>query len=185
MHRVIVRPLPESRPRHGGARGARCRAFSMLELVFVMLIMAGVMALAVPSLRGFGESRQVRDAAGSVLALAKYARFRAVCDGREYRLYVEPERGRCWLETAGTEGYERLASSFGQVFYFPGTVIVEWYQSDAVRRRGYVAFQPNGRCNVACLRMTGRLGTVVELCCESPGELFRLREVFDTGVRRG
>ncbi|HAK97238.1 MAG TPA: hypothetical protein DCM87_20175 [Planctomycetes bacterium] len=166
------------------APGARS-GFSLLELVFVLLILAGVLALAVPSLRGFGESRQVRDTAGNVLALAKYARFRAVCEGREYRLHIDRARGRYWLETVGEEGFERPLCSFGQVFFFPETMLVEWFDSTAAERKGYIAFAPNGRADAARLHLTGRLGTVIAVGCEAPGEPFRIREVFERGVRRG
>ncbi len=159
--------------------------FSLLELVFVLLILAGVLALAMPSLRGFGEARQVRDTASNVLVLAKYARFRAVCEGREYRLCIDRAQYRYWLETTGEEGFERPLSSFGRVFFFPETMLVEWFESDAVERKGYIAFAPNGRSDAARLHLTGRLGTVIEVGCEAPGEPFRIQEVFDTGVRRG
>lgn len=164
--------------------GAR-EGFSLLELVFVLLILAGVLALAVPSLRGFGESRQVRDTAANVLVLAKYARFRAVCEGREYRLHIDRTRARYWLETTADEGFERPMRSFGRVFYFPDTMLVEWLESDAAERKGYIGFAPNGRADAARLRLTDRLGTVIEVGCEAPGEPFAIREVFDAGVRRG
>src|SRR4051812_29637970 len=75
----------------------RRRAFSLLELILVMLILAIIVAMIVPEMSNFGRNRRAGDCAGQIVAVAHWARTRAIADGVPYRLNVDPQQGTYWL----------------------------------------------------------------------------------------
>jgi prepilin-type N-terminal cleavage/methylation domain-containing protein len=73
------------------------RAFSLLELILVILILALVLGMAAPALRGFSTERDL-SAAGQIAASAcNYARSVAVTTGRRTRLGMDREKGKIYL----------------------------------------------------------------------------------------
>jgi prepilin-type N-terminal cleavage/methylation domain-containing protein len=72
------------------------KAFTLLEIVLVMVIMSTMLAIAAPSLRGFFSSRQLRDLAEMITDSAEYARYRAVTEGSG-RLVISPQRHLYWV----------------------------------------------------------------------------------------
>lgn len=63
-----------------GDRGAR-GAFTLLELIAVLVLISTVLAAAAPSLRGFVRGRRTAEAAAKVLSLTHLGRSRAVSWG--------------------------------------------------------------------------------------------------------
>lgn len=95
-------------------RGQQATAFTLVELVLVMAVLAVVLALAVPVLSRFFQGRKVEEEALRFLALTHYAQSRAVHEGVPMLLWIDTEAGRYGLEAewsyAGTDpravGYE-------------------------------------------------------------------------------
>jgi type II secretion system protein H len=75
----------------------RFKGFTLLELIVVMVILATVLALAGPSLRGFFGSRQLPDTAAQILALTQFARSQAISEGIIYRLNFNTSKREYWL----------------------------------------------------------------------------------------
>ncbi len=101
------------RPAHPRAAG-----FTLLELILVMLIMAILAALLVPSLSGFAAGRRTSHAATLVLSLANYARTQAMAEGTTYRLNFDAGRGTVWL-TEQKEGAFVPPTNPGYDEHFP------------------------------------------------------------------
>lgn len=159
----------EQRPSRSPSGG-----FSLLELILVMLIIAVVLAIAAPTLRGFASSRQVRDAAASLVVLTQWARMKAVSEARRYRLNIDIEEGEYWLEAQEGANFKELGVDFGQRFEFPVGITVEWEKPTQGGRGETIEFGPSGRTEPATLRLTGKAGTVLDVICESPSEPFRV-----------
>jgi Tfp pilus assembly protein FimT len=152
-----------------------------------MLIMAGILAMAAPSLRGFAASRQVRNAAAGIVTLTKWARLKAISEGRPYRLTIDLDYGEYWLTAQEGANFEELQVAWGQRYTIPEGVVVEWEESTEAERNGYIRFDPSGRTEPATLRLTGRLGTVLDVTCPGPSASYRVEhrpeEEFTYGVR--
>lgn len=75
--------------------GSRCRraAFTLIELILVMGLLAVVMALAAPSLSKFFQGRKLESEAQRFVALTRYAQNRAVSDGVPMILWVDRTEG--------------------------------------------------------------------------------------------
>ncbi len=150
------------------------RGFSLLELILAMLIMAGILAMAAPALRGFAASRQVRNTAADIVALTKWARCKAISEGRPYRLNLDLDYGEYWLTAQEGANFEELRVAFGQRYIIPEGVTIEWEESTEAERNGSIQFDPSGRTEPATLRLTGKLGTILDVTCESPSESYRV-----------
>src|SRR3954454_10901433 len=72
------------------------RGFTLLELVLMMAILAILVTMAVPAMRGFGHGREAGDCAAQMVALTRWARTQAVTRGLTYRLNVNPQDRTFW-----------------------------------------------------------------------------------------
>ena len=107
--------------------GRRChwRAFTLLELILVMLIMAVMAALIVPSLGAFARGRAAGNTATQMMALARFARSQAVADGTTYRLQLDPQ-GRTYQLTMQQGGaYVPVPGDFGEQNNLPDGVSMD------------------------------------------------------------
>jgi type II secretion system protein H len=87
-------------------RGDRdSRAFTLIELILVMALLAVVISVSVPSLRGFFQGRNLDSEARRFLTLTHYAQSRAVSEGIPMTLWIDAEHGTYGLQAAG--GYLR------------------------------------------------------------------------------
>jgi type II secretory pathway pseudopilin PulG len=134
-------------------------AFTLLELVLVMLVLSVVLAMVAPSLSGFGAGREAEFAGAQVMTLSRWAREQAITDGRVYRLNFNPS-GNVYFVTAQVGGvFERVNSDWGQDFFLPDGVQMQW---DAPQEAGAycIDFHPSGRAQPVRIQLTSRDGQV-------------------------
>lgn len=160
--------------RYRGQYGGRYEAFTLLELILVMVILSTVLAMAAPSLRGFFASRQTQDAAAQILALTQLARSKAVCEGTTYRLNFDAKEGTYWLTSQQSGAYEQLKTDFGQVFSLPKDTVLELEGIEQEGDEAFVAFTPRGTVTPGTIRLIDRRGQVVELSCPAVTESFSI-----------
>ncbi len=86
------------RTRRSGHRRALERAFTLIELVAVTLLIALLAAVAIPNL-GLRGSRVSLQEAESLAALLEFGRQRAVMTGQPQRVVVDLDAQRYWLES--------------------------------------------------------------------------------------
>lgn len=84
----MTRGVEEQRSRVG--RRASARAFTLLELLAVMVVIGALGVLALPRLSGSRARGRVADQARATVALARAARARAAAEGRVHHLQVDP-----------------------------------------------------------------------------------------------
>ena len=145
----------------------------MLELVFVLVINSTTLALAAPSLRGWSSGSKLRDAGDQFLAVARYARARAVSDGFVYRLNVNSTTGQYWLEMKQGQQWSPLGTEWGRVFTMPEEtqLTLSGEQGGSLEA---IEFYPSGRTLPGSVRIEKRNGDRVELICPSPAEGYRV-----------
>ncbi len=161
--------LPPAQPRPAKARG-----FTLLELVLVMMLLAVMLAVAAPSLRGFTAGSRSRDAVTQVVALAQFAKSRAATDSKVYRLNVDGTS--YWLTMQEGESFIPTGTDFGQTFSLPAGMRVELVP--AIANRTFdptgISFYPDGRSDTAVFRLTDADEKITLLACPSPAESFRV-----------
>src|SRR6266487_1156075 len=154
----------KSRPKHLRP------AFTLLELVLVLLILTIAMAIASPSLRNFWKGNRVKDAGEQLSYITRLARTQAISDGAVYRLGID-------ADGAGYALYVQQASGFVLIpsdnFALPEETHVEVTKADG-SSADHIDFYPNGRTEPASIRLTATGYNDIVLTCPSPTETFSL-----------
>ncbi|WP_428937146.1 pilus assembly FimT family protein [Fontivita pretiosa] len=180
----------------GQTRSARLGGFTLLELVLVLVIIATVMAMAAPSLRGFSRGARQRDTAEELLAMTRWARTYATTQGVVCRLNIDTAAGRFWLseQQPGSGQFTQIGSSFGRVYTAPAGVQIEvlpprdallpgrqdaaaMQQTQRIVTAGStvaIDFYPTGRTRPVRIRLTDEGRYPIEIECASPAELFHI-----------
>jgi type II secretion system protein H len=148
--------------------------FTLLELILVMVILATVLALAGPSLRGFFASRKTQDAAAQILALTQLAQSWAVSDGNPVRLNFNDKEGSYWLTVQQGATFERLETEFGRVFFLPEGTEMEFEDLEEDGGETYITFSPQSIMSAGTVRLIDRRGQVVKLVCRTPTESYAI-----------
>jgi len=149
-------------------------AFTLLELIAVLLLISTVLAIAAPSLRGFARGRQTAGAAAQILSLTQLARSRAASLGCTHRLNLDAETGTYWLTTQRGGAFVEIRGGHGRRFRLPGGVSAALHLPSGAEPLPCVGFYPDGRCDPATIELTGGEGDVFHVTCPSPSERFRV-----------
>lgn len=140
-------------------RKSRAPAFTLVELILVMLVIATVLAVSAPMMRGFFKSRQPADAATSVLSLTQYAHTQAISRGQVWRLNVDARSGKYWLTYQKAGAFVRARDDMGRDFSVPEGVTVRLCAIvPGTPEPTYIQFLPSGRCEPASVEICGAQG---------------------------
>lgn len=164
----------------GRTSNRRRGAFTLLELIAVLVLISTVLAIAAPSLRGFVHGRQTADTALRMLSLTRLARSRSASLGCVHRLNVDAESGTYWLTMQRAGAFVEIQSAHGRKYHLPTGVSVTLDSPSAEEQgRGeddvpHIQFYPDGRCDPATIELTGSQQDVLRVTCPSPAESFRV-----------
>ena len=160
----------------GARQHGRDRAFTLLELILVMVILSTVLAMAAPSLRGFFASRQTHDTATQILALTQFARSQAISEGIVYRLNFDTRERTYWLTAREAGVFEELGTEFGRVFTLPKDIVMELEELDSADGETFLKFTPQGTVTASTVRLIDRAGRALEITCPTVTESFSIVE---------
>lgn len=144
-------------------------AFSLLELVLVLVIISVALAVVTPSLGGWSRGMKLGVAADEALAATRLARDRAVASGVVHELRVQDATIRVTATQTELVAEDAVTE---RVF-----ALAEGTRAEALAADGQPAesfnFYPDGRVTPGTLRLHSQRGDTVELVCESPAMSFR------------
>ena len=147
-------------------------AFTLLELILVLALIATMLAIATPSLRRFYLTNRTEDAARHLLTVCAQARTRAIAEARTYRLNIDSANRTYWLTVQNAGTYQRLGSEFGRTFTIDPGVDVSWNRPDAMTDQATITFLPDGRSQTVQVVFADAHGTRVAVVCSSPSQPF-------------
>lgn len=163
----------------GRKHRGRTKAFTLLELILIMIILCTVLAMAAPSLRGFFSSRQLNDVAEQMLVMTRYASIQAAFQGRTYRVNLDMNERRSWISVLSENQYETLKQSFGNDFLIPVDLKVTFENVPDEGGVYYLEFNPAGYAKAGRIRLEDNQNNVLDVVCYSPSEKFEIIEVVD------
>jgi type II secretion system protein H len=145
-------------------------AFTLIELMLVMVVIAFAAAMVVPLLGNSAKGRRAGDNAAQIVSLTQYARSQAVSLGKTCRVVLDLEARSYAIAVQDTEGFVVLDN---WTFYLPEGV---WLETDIPEQQDgvYIEFKPTGRTDPATIRVRDENGAVVEVVCESATEMFHV-----------
>ena len=145
-----------------------------MELVLTLALLALLMAMVAPQLRGFGRGQQVENAADEFMAAAAYARSEAVVRCVPHRLEVTDNGTRLLVTTLDDTGeFLPVADRFGEGQTLAGDVTITIEALDG-GSADYVEFYPNNTLTPAEAIVTGFNGKrIATLRAEGIADPFR------------
>jgi prepilin-type N-terminal cleavage/methylation domain-containing protein len=159
------------------------KAFTLLELVLVLVIITIVVGMAAPQLRFFVHGQGASDAAAQIAALARWARTQAITESTQYQLNLSSSDGTFWVTAQDATGFHPVASSLGRVFHVPPGVRLEWQPivipgatptptpANQNPNQQVATFYPDGRVDPGTIRLIdGRI--VYQITCPSATEQY-------------
>lgn len=146
-------------------------AFTLIELVLVLLLLAIVAGSAVPSLRDWSRGGKLDNAADAFLASTRWARSQAIASATTHRIEVE------------TNGAHRVAIREGQIFSpvsgemghwtpLPTGIALSLTRTDG-GTPNTIDFYANGRVSPAEIILRDEFGQTVRIVAATPAETFR------------
>ena len=176
------------------------RGFTLLELVLVLVLIAILSMIVVPSLAQFSKTQAVPDEANRMVALARWARTQAATRGVSFRLNFDPNARTYGLTMQNGISFENVmpgsqtstnlglmsggpqsGTQFGSVgeepgmqFTSPSTVSFKCNIPQQQSNTMYIEFYPNGRVDPGTVTLTGTSGKVIEIGALSASEQFHV-----------
>lgn len=176
------------------------RAFTLIELILVLALVALIVSIAIPSLTGFANAQGVVDSADQVMALARWARSESIARAVSFRLNFDPVKKTFWLtvqqgvsfenalqnpqaagslglntgDTTSTTVFGSVGEESGRPFTVPQGVTFDCMMSPHPDGTYYVEFQPSGRCDPGTIQLKGRGGQVIEVGCLTATEQYHV-----------
>ena len=157
------------------------KAFTLLELILVMIILSTVLAMAAPSLRGFFSSRQINDISEHILSMTRYAKIQAIFNSNIYRVNFDLTRRLYWVSSLSqTKGdYERLENQFANYYSIPEDIEFDFKNVSKDGGAYYLQFDPKGYSTQSYIRLTDSKDNILEIICRSPSENYELVKIYN------
>jgi len=174
------------------------KAFTLLELILVMLILSTVLAMAAPSLRGFFSSRQINDCAEQIVVLTRYAKSQAIYEGRPYRVNFNMTERWYWVSVLENSQFEADDRMLTRRYTIPGGIKLIFHDINAGNERigevkvgdlprdidgYYIEFDPRGYTEQFGIGLEDDKDNVIVVRCYSPSENFEITEIFKYNER--
>ena len=160
-------------------RRPRQSAFTLLELILVMVIICTALAMAAPSLNGWARGSKMRDATDQFIALTQFARTQAISTATVHRLQIDGAARAYYVLMQDGDQFVPLNTEMGRQFPLP-----EEYSLKATDENGqgrdYIDFYPTGRTDPGTVEITSTNSSdVMTIRCPSPTDAYRLVQPGD------
>lgn len=157
----------------------RLSAFSLIELILVLLLLSLSASMVSPLLGGFSRGRNSNDAAAHMLAIMQYAQEQAAMTSGVHRLHFDTESASYWITNAPGGVDTKINAEIGRTFTLPVNVTLKVEGSEALLTNRYIQFETDGSHDMAVIRIVDSNEKQVIIACPSPSESFRIGNIAE------
>jgi len=157
--------------------------FTLIELILVLGIIACIVGIVAPTLRGFSAGSRLRDSADHFLTLTRLARVQALSTGQVHRVTVDKQNNRCYVAAEDGQELREIEKGMDGNFEIPDGISFELVNTPNQGGQGhvdnngnnYVQFFSNGRTQAMKWKVLLADGqSFLEIECVAPTEGFAL-----------
>jgi type II secretory pathway pseudopilin PulG len=163
----------------------RAAAFTLIEMVLVLVLLATLLAMAAPAMNRWGRGAKLRDATEQLVAATRWARAQAIVTATPHRLRVD-STGRSYEIVALQDGVATpVAGEFGRPTVLPETLKIELTAAAGFTGgpADAIEFSAIGAVTPGTLRVVATWGGVSEITSNAPAEPYRLASTVAGGAR--
>lgn len=158
--------------------GNRRRAFTLLELTLVAIIVLVLAGLSMPLFKRTFSDLIMKDAAFTITKMINYAQERAIVDRRYYKIAFDFQNRKYQLFEYGAlidpPAYVQAAGRYGRPITLPKGLAFEGKKPEII-------FYPDGRCDEADLRISDTSGAAYTIAVKGFASRCEVREVRSAG----
>lgn len=148
----------------------RISAFTLIELVIVLMIIALTTSLAAPSLGGWSDGSKMRNACDDFLSTVRLARGQSILSATEYVLMIDRNSNTYALNTRTAGTLAPAPGEWGAAVELPTGFTIDLVNGGEAGTS--IVFYPDGRATPAIVRIVSARGAVREIASNAPAEPF-------------
>jgi len=150
---------------------ANFRAFTLLEILIVLAIIAILVGMVAPNLRAFARGRTISDEARQIVAMARYAEAQSIADAAPYRLNIDSDG--VWLTTQAAGTWAPPPNDFSAKMDLQQGITID---CDIAKQPDgqYITFSPTGRTQPSTITLADPSGQRVVIQCQSATDLYEI-----------
>src|SRR4051812_47878819 len=120
------------------------KAFTLLELIMVMLVVTIALGVAAPTLRGFLAGSKTKNCALEMVAMARWARTQSISEGRVYRIAFQQKNVTMMFQDQSQ--FTPSTADLGEAIVVPDNVEMS-VQPATGGTADHIDFYPDGHCD--------------------------------------
>ncbi|MFA7236823.1 MAG: GspH/FimT family pseudopilin [Phycisphaeraceae bacterium] len=150
------------------------RAFTLIELILVLMLITLTLAMTAPSFRGWSRGGKLRDAADQFQAATLHAQSQSAAQALTYRLQIASDGKSYQLTPLASDSTSDASAS--QTFTLPDHLTIQLLHVTGGDGSS-IRFSPTGSTTPAQVRIAADWGDSIILACNSAIAVFtRVKE---------
>lgn len=137
----------------------RSSGFTLIEILLVVLILAVIVAAAIPRFEGTFKQMQARSCAQKIYQLALFAKERAILENSDYKLKYDSDKNKIYILKKVGDQFKPLESRLGKSIQLRQSITLKWNRSSKE-----ILFTPNGESDKVEIHLNlnnNRLFTII------------------------
>jgi len=157
-------------------------AFTLIEIVLVLMVIAICAMVAAPRLANFTKGRALPNSATALATTARWCRVQALSEGVTYRLNLDPNGNRYWVTKDDGTGlnFTQVTNDMGREVSLPEGVLLSCPDIPPKEDGTYLSFEPGGQKDVGVITLMSDTRSL-NITCETPFAPYR---VFDPATEK-
>lgn len=134
-------------------------AFSLIELLIVVCILSIVAGISLPLFSKTFDNILLKNSSQDIVYLMRLASYRAVCEGKDFRVYLDKNRNGYFLSQKEGRDYKLVSDRIGKFKAFSKKIKFDFDNE-------FIEFKPSGQTTAFKITLENNLGQSLSIINE-------------------